>query len=298
LSLDDPVERWLPELPNGDKITVAMLLDNTSGMGSWYGPTSPDADADFFATLQADWARSFTPEEVLAKHLERPALGQPGERFVWSDADFHGLGLLIERELGQDIATVIEERLAEPLALGDTFLTDDFRKGTLHVWTTLDGDSEGPTDIRDAPSGMAMATALWVGHGAMISSSQDMLEWGEALYSGDVIGEQTTETMLDMRSSFSPPSFIGQPDDGPVHYGLGTMGFCINQTGCSADEAQEIVGHSGAWAGTRNLLAYHRDSGTTVMVHTNTFPGTDVPQRFNLVADTLQQLGLVDEAAQ
>lgn len=73
--------------------------------------------------------------------------------------------------------------------------------------------------------------------------------------------------------------------------GLGAYGFCIDQTGCTADDAQEIVGHGGSWANA-SLIVYHRDSGTTVMVNANTYPTPSIPQRFSLVADALQQLGL------
>lgn len=80
LSLDEPVEPWLPELPNAEEITLAMLLGHTSGLGDWYGPdASESAEADYEQTVLADLSRSFTPEEVLAKHLEQPPVGQPGQ---------------------------------------------------------------------------------------------------------------------------------------------------------------------------------------------------------------------------
>ena len=54
----------------------------------------------------------------------------------------------------------------------------------------------------------------------------------------------------------------------PMHYGLVTMGFCLDPAGCGpADVA--VVAHSGSIEGSRSLVAHHRDSGTTLVVHPN-----------------------------
>jgi D-alanyl-D-alanine carboxypeptidase len=97
LSLDDPVEPWLPELPDADQMTLAMLLDNTSGLGAW------EETNDYRETLIDDPDRSFTPEEVLAKHLEQPQTGPPGGGYAFTDAGYIAVGLLIERELDQEM---------------------------------------------------------------------------------------------------------------------------------------------------------------------------------------------------
>ena len=42
LSLDDPVSKWLPHLPNADRVTLRMLANSTSGYADWIqeNPTS------------------------------------------------------------------------------------------------------------------------------------------------------------------------------------------------------------------------------------------------------------------
>jgi D-alanyl-D-alanine carboxypeptidase len=288
LSLDEPVRAWLPELPKAEDVTLAMLLDHTSGLGSWGGPNaSESAQADWKQTMLADPTRSFTPEEVLAKHLEQPPVGQPGEAFVYGNAGYAALGLLIERELDQDLATVIEERITEPLSLTDTFLSDGSTKPTRHGWFSLDDDPDRPIDVLAIPH-EAMMTTIWAA-GAMISSSEDMLDWGEALYSGDLLGEDTTATMLEMRHAFSPSE----------HYGLGAEGWCLDRTGCAPEEV-DLVGHIGGGNGSRALLAHHRDCGLTLAVHANVRvnPDDPGPVMIRLLADVLHELGRVDEAAE
>lgn len=273
MSLDDPVEPWLPELPNADEITLAMLLGFTSGL--------PEVD-DPVELVLADLTRSFAPEELLAEHLKRQPTGQPGEGVAGVDTGYVAAGLLIERVLDQDLAAVIDERIAEPLSLNDTFLSDGSTKPSRHGWFSPDGDPDRPLDFLDIPH-EAVMTSNWASRN-MVSSSVDLLDWGEALYTGDLLGEETTATMLEMRD-------LGLPG---YHYGLGAEGFCFDQSGCSPDEV-DLVGHVGGFiVGIESLVAHHRDSGTTIVIHANDNAGftDEAPQLIGLVENALQQLGL------
>jgi D-alanyl-D-alanine carboxypeptidase len=272
LALDEPVQAWLPELPKADQITLAMLLDNTSGLGEW-DPTPALVD---------DPARSFTPEGVLAKHLEVPPTAPPGEGYAYTSAGYIAVGLLIERVLDQDLADVIAERIAEPLSLDDTFLSDGTTKPTRHGWFSFpdDPDPSRPHDIFDVPL-EAMMTTGWADSG-MISSSQDLLDWAEALYTGDFLGEETTATMLEMRNP--------DPALGNTLYGLGVGGYCFGDTGCSPDATPDVVGHSGNLI-YRVFVGYHPVSGTVTVVESTSAARTyeTVPA---LLADVFQQVGL------
>lgn len=258
LSLDEPVEPWLPELPNADQVTLAMLLNHTSGLASWTGP--PDEHEDYVVTLIEDLTRSFTPEEVLAKHVEQPLVGEPGERSYYSNANFDAVGVLIERELEQNLASVFAEQFAEPLALDDTVLSDGTRSPTRHGWFSLEGDPERANDYLDGPA-EAVMTSLWAA-GGVISSSADLLDWGAALFSGELLGEEMTAAMLER------------------DLGLDCLRGC-------ASEGAAIVGKGGGAPWTEVLLAHHLDSGTTVVVHANAEGAVADP----LVVDVIRELG-------
>ena len=130
--------------------------------------------------------------------------------------------------------------------------------------------------------------------GNVTSSSEDLLDWGDALYSGELLGPEATATMLDMRSPFTSDTatnhLVATDEPTQLHYGLGAMGFCLDPTGCSPDEI-EVVGHSGSDQGYRTLLAHHPASGTTLAFFANS---NDIPLP-TLVApltDLYEQLGL------
>jgi CubicO group peptidase (beta-lactamase class C family) len=281
LALDDTVETWLPELPAADQTTFAMLLDHTAGLAEW----APD--------LLGDLTRKYTGEEVLAGDVAQPPYARPGERFGYDNANYTAAAVLLERELGQGLAEIIAERITGPLSLSDTLITDGSIKPTRHGWFSLDGNPDRPQDNLDF-SHEAAATSVW-GAGNLTSSSTDLLTWGEALYSGDLLGDDVTATMLEMRSSFTPnasgsPQFVATDVPTPLHYGLGTMGYCLDLTGCRPADV-EVVGHSGRLPGSRALLAHHRNSGTTLAVHAN-IDEIELPELVAILPDVLTTLGV------
>ena len=280
LSLDEPVAPWLPELPHADEVTLAMLLGHTAGLG-----VSDTNDA-----VLADLARFFTPEEALALQLQAPPAGQPGGRFAYTNTGYTAAGILIERVLGQDLATVFAQRITEPLSLLETHLDTGSITETRHGWTEVAPDVV--IDMLDVPTQAAMTSLFAAGN--VTSSSADLLDWGDALYSGELLGPEATATMLEMRSSFMPDATTGHhvATDQPtrLHYGLGTMGFCLDPNGCRPDEV-DAVGHAGSNEGYRTLLAHHPASGTTLVFSAN---WTDIPTPAfpDLLADVYEQLGV------
>ena len=67
LTLDDPVSKYVPGVPNGDNITIAQLLEMRSGL---YNYTN---DPIIWKTIDTDPARVWTPAELLAIAFAHPA---------------------------------------------------------------------------------------------------------------------------------------------------------------------------------------------------------------------------------
>lgn len=276
LSLDEPVAEWLPELPNADEITLRMLLDYTSGLANW-------ADDDYANTLLADLIRSFTPDEVYTAYLAYPPVAEPGEELAFGGVGSVATGMLIERLLGQDLASVIAERFTTPLALDDTTFADSNATLTRHGWLNFPGtpDQDRTTDILGCTC-EAVSTTKWA-ESNMVSSSADMLAWGEALFTGDVLGEESTATLLDMNPAQPPPV----PDR---YFAVGTTGYCA-EPGCGPDEV-DLVGAPGSqFEGWSTQLAHHLASGTTIVVHANTNSPTLAALK-DLPIAVVQELGL------
>ena len=184
LSLDDTVDTWFPEQPNGDSITVRMLLSHTSGL----------ADYPFGADFEK-WAREWTPEDLIAEANKAGPVGKPGSRIAhYSSPNYIMLGLIIEKITGNSWAHEVESRIIQPLGLKDTtFMKED-------IWTS--GDVV-PGYVK-TPDGYVIALELfpqpphistaWAA-GGVLSTVSDLMTFASALFDGKLVSKETLAIM-------------------------------------------------------------------------------------------------------
>jgi len=116
LSLDDPVSKYVPGVPDGDNITITELLNMRSGLYTY------DDDPDFWAVLERDPTKVWSPAEVLAIAFKHQPYFAPGTDFHYSNTNYALLGLIAEKIDGKPLASSFQERLFGPLGLKDTLL--------------------------------------------------------------------------------------------------------------------------------------------------------------------------------
>ncbi|MFB8183139.1 serine hydrolase domain-containing protein [Streptomyces sp. NPDC055966] len=140
LRLDDPVDRWLPELadrrvlkrPDGPlddtvparrPITVRDLLTSTCGLGlDTTAMGSPMMSAYFEQRVYGEngWMLSAVePDEWMRRLGTLPLMYQPGERWLYNVSD-DVLGVLVARVTGQSFEAFLRERIFDPLGMKDT----------------------------------------------------------------------------------------------------------------------------------------------------------------------------------
>ncbi len=139
-SLDDPVEKWLPELaerrvlraPKADlddtvpakrPIVVRDLLNSCMGFGMLMSndplPILEEAQR-LGLGMGAPEPASYPPsDEWMARLGSLPLIYQPGERWTYQTS-YAVLGVLIERVSAMRLEAFLEERLFEPLDMRDT----------------------------------------------------------------------------------------------------------------------------------------------------------------------------------
>src|SRR5947199_3252863 len=116
LNFDDPVSKYVPGVPNGDKITIAELLKMRSGLYSY------DDDPGFWSILDHDSTKVWSPAEVLEIAFKHSPYFPPGTDFHYSNANYALLGLIAEKIDGKPLASCFQDRLFGPLGLKDTLL--------------------------------------------------------------------------------------------------------------------------------------------------------------------------------
>ena len=254
LRLGDSAARLVPAgLPIrlDPKITIAMLLDHTSGRADYFLNRKIDP------ALQRAPTRTWTASDALRFVGKR--LSPPGAAFHYANTNYLLLGLIAEKASGRPLAAEIRDRFLDPLGLSHTwYQVAEKGQGSLAHGYRLPGTkvTVKPIDLADG-SGVApfrsVVTAAG-GAGSIAATSGDMARWARALYGGDVLGPIGTALML---SDFTKTTGYLRG----VSYGFGVQALSI--------DGHASFGHSGRLIGFRGAVRHFPVDGFTIAVLTN-----------------------------
>jgi len=209
LSLDDPVEEFLPELANrrvltrfdaplddtvaaNRAITLRDLLTFQFGLGFGQGMWGPPGSVPIMDALgelrQGMPAPAMVPEpeEWLRRFALLPLAYQPGERWLYNTGS-DVLGVLVARASGQPFGDFLRERIFEPLGMDDTgFWVPAASIDRLPPQYTTDSET-GEQVVYDLPSGQwSTPPAFPSGAGGLVSTADDFAAFASMLRGGGV----------------------------------------------------------------------------------------------------------------
>nr|WP_260609455.1 serine hydrolase domain-containing protein [Streptomyces sp. WAC 01325] len=224
LTLDAPVDRYLPGLLPDKSITVRHVLSHRSGL---YDYTN-DMFARTVPGFEAVRKKVFTYRQLVNRSLAKPRTTKPGGAYSYSNTNFVVAGMLIEKLTGRPVATEYRDRIIEPLMLTDTFY--------VHPGTKIPGRyARGYLTPDTAGAALVDATeqtASWAqSAGAVISSTRDLNTFLSALLGGRL----TSRTQLAQMQRWVPAGST-------TAYGLGLRRRDLS---CGVS----VYGHTGAVQG-------------------------------------------------
>jgi CubicO group peptidase (beta-lactamase class C family) len=114
LSVDDKLAKWFPDYPKADQVTLAMLINGTSGYADYVTQES------FLKQFYADPFRRWTPDELIALALKPPMICDPGTCWSYAHTNFVILGKVLEKATGRPLEDLIREGILAPLSLTNT----------------------------------------------------------------------------------------------------------------------------------------------------------------------------------
>lgn len=170
LSLNDPINHYLP-IQNPDKtITIQQLLNHTSGLGNQ--SDIPDFNATDFETINY-------PDNALEMILNASLRFPPGQDYYYSNLGYILLGKIIEVVSNMRYEDYLRTSFFIPLNMQHTgFEYLDFRE------PVCTGYSRHQAKYVEAdPINMKIPFAA----GGMVSSLSDLALWNEAVMTGSVI---------------------------------------------------------------------------------------------------------------
>jgi CubicO group peptidase (beta-lactamase class C family) len=183
LALDDKLSKWFPGYPQANRITLAMLMNGTSGYAD-YVP-----DEAFIRRFYADPFRHWREDELIAISFARPMACDPGTCWSYAHTNFVILGKVLERATGRPLEELIREGVLDPLSLKDTRCeaTAAIQEPVLHAFSAERDKYEETTywnpswtlargAITTSNIADVLKSAAAIGTGALVSADSHALQ--------------------------------------------------------------------------------------------------------------------------
>lgn len=243
LSLDDPVRKYIPELPDyGSPLTIRHLLNHTSGLRDW--------GTVLGLTGAGRGDRVISQDLALDVIIHQRALDfTPGSEYSYSNSNYNLAAIIVERVAKQKFPAFVEERLFKPLGMKNSSWRDDYQR-------IVPGRAQAYSREGAGPWKLNMPFMNVYGNGGMLTTVGDWMKWN---------------AMLDSQSLGAPLvnalETRGVLNDGrKIAYALGLI--------VGTYKRLKDVSHGGATAGYQTFLARYPDRKVSVGVMCNgTSPG-------------------------
>jgi len=267
LKFTDPVSNYVPDVPNGANITVAELLTMRSGL---YNYTNAP---EFSAELDANLAKAWTPQEVLAIAFGHPPNDPPNTAYEYNNTNYALLGLIAEKAGGRPLRDQLRDRLFGPLSLQQTSLpaVDDasipapYSHGYMYGGSAYAMvDDPYPADIKTAAKAGTLKPIDYTNEnasyahaaGGVISTADNIATWIRDLVSGRVFNADYQKQWLDSVQAEDP----GNPEGQKYGYGISYQRF---------SPTASMYYHGGEMPGFNSFMGYDPDNDVSLVIWTN-----------------------------
>jgi CubicO group peptidase (beta-lactamase class C family) len=276
LSIDDPVRKYIPELPDYEKtgapaspqtdggpLLIRHMLNHTSGLRDWGGVASI-----------AGWPRTtrvHTHAHVLEIVSHQQSLNfPPGSNWSYSNTGFNLAAILVSRVSGQSFPTFTAERIFKPLGMSHTSWRDDYTRIVKNRAIAYLEDREHKGEFKTD-----MPFENVYGNGGLLTTVGDLLKWNEN-FDEPVVGDRAFVELQQQPGKFN---------DGRTH------GYAFGLYVGNREGLREVY-HSGSTAGYSAFLTRFPDQKLSIAVLCNV--ATNATALAHGVAD--QYLGITTRA--
>lgn len=263
-------------IPFAEKIAIRHLLDHSSGV---YATNNDAAYLNSILGSQADPSGNWRPEQFLARAYSgvNEPFAPPGEGHFYSDTNYVLLGLIVEKASGTPFKDFVRERIFEPLKMADTFFVSDHltpgdpllercAQGYLHyskdlsetfavspIFKPVPGRSKDGVPLLNTTRAAERIDAA----GGIMSTLSDLLKFGEALFKGGMLSEQSAQFLMAAGDGLTVAP-IGETRTRAMQAARKRFGEVLYKEGDGP-------------GGTTAVLAFHPRSSAVFAAFTNSF---------------------------
>ena len=240
LSLDDPLQKYLPEVPDSwHAVTLRLMLNHQAGIAQF---TTPQRQL-------LDLTHDYTDEELIQLAVSQPLEFEPGTDVSYSDTAYVLLGFVINRVAGQFYGDFLQARVFGPLGMSRTRVISDA--------DIVPGRASG-YELRDDGSlrnQVPVSPALnRTADGSLYSTINDLVRWDHALDGDNVLPHAQLERMwqIDAHRNGQRPLY---------HFGYGWENNHLRD--------QRLIEYDGNWQGFQAVMSRYAGAHTTIILLTN-----------------------------
>ena len=240
LNLDDPVSKYLPEVPaSWNKVTLRLMLNHQAGIPQY---TTPQRQL-------LDLSHDYSDLELIQLAISQPLDFEPGSDVSYSDVGYVLLGFVINRVAGEFYGDFLQHRIFKPLGMERTRVISDadIVPGRASGYELRDdGGLRNQTPVSPALNRTA--------DGSLYSTVLDLMKWDRALDGSTVLPHAELERMwrVDAHRNGQTPLY---------HYGYGWESNHVS--------SHRLVEYDGNWQGFQAVMSRYTDEKLTVILLTN-----------------------------
>ncbi|MGA9994189.1 MAG: serine hydrolase, partial [Pyrinomonadaceae bacterium] len=188
LNVNDALSKYIPDYPNGDKITLHHLLAHMSGIPNVNNFSEYDRESRFPHTTQ----------QLVEMFKHKPLDFSPGEKYRYSNSNYNVLALIIEKVSGKSYGDFLKENIFEPLGMKET--AHDARAEALIVNRANGYVPAGLSDLENVPY---LDWTIKTGNGSVYTTVEDMYRWDRALYTEKILKKSSVDQIFTAHAAAS-----------------------------------------------------------------------------------------------
>ena len=254
LSIDDPIQKFLPEMPvfQEEVVNIRNLLNHTSGFRDY---------VEITAYAGIPFENIFTEEmglDIMTRQKERSF--PPGQQHMYNNGGYLLLAIIIRRVAGESIGTFAQKHIFEPLGMQSTFILENPNR-------IVKNSATGYTPLTDSTYQKKHFYNIALGgDGQVYTTFEDLLLWDNNFYDHQVGGQALYDRQHER-------GILNNGDT--IEYAGGLF--------IQENNGQRVVQHTGSWGGFRAVLWRLPSLKKTLVVLANTPDFLNGPKFFGLL---------------
>ncbi|WP_191860072.1 serine hydrolase [Hanstruepera ponticola] len=236
LNIEDKIGKYIPEYAElGKNITIHHLLNHTSGIKN----KTLLSEKNYTSRVDR------SPKELITYFKDEPLEFMPGEKFKYSNAGYILLGQIIETISKQSYGQFIQEKIFDKVGMSSSYYGN-----MKHI---IPYQTKGYiVEQNDYINADYMSLSLAYSAGAILSTTEDLLKWQNALHSNTLLNESSIKQAMT-------PTLLNSEKKIPYGYG-----FRFSRLGNSP-----VIAHTGSTKGFTSIALFLPKENVYITALTN-----------------------------